>query len=219
MKLETETLRARVAEARDVSGRALLAERVSGGWWEGRLSSSALATATAVMALELAGCVPEKMLIGPGVEWLVRTQRGDGGWGDTPESLANLSTTLLVVAAYIWLEVLEWLRAEMLHHAAAQIDTRIAPAIFGKLFDAHLLRRGGLHASANQDWALLRSFMASPAMVAVLDAPFALVVVLILFFINPWLGFASICVAALLALESSRYVARALPPVAVVAPV
>ena len=108
--------------------------------------------------------------------------------------------TLLVVAAYIWLEVLEWLRSEMLHHAAAQIDTRIAPAIFGKLFDAHLLRRGGLHASANQDWALLRSFMASPAMVAVLDAPFALVVVLILFFINPWLGFASICVAALLAL-------------------
>ena len=55
MKLETETLRARVAEARDVSGRALLAERVSGGWGEGRLSSSALATATAVMALELAG--------------------------------------------------------------------------------------------------------------------------------------------------------------------
>ena len=108
--------------------------------------------------------------------------------------------TLLVVAAYIWLEVLEWLRSEMLHHAAAQMDTRIAPAIFGKLFDAHLLRRGGLHASANQDWALLRSFMASPAMVAVLDAPFALVVVLILFFINPWLGFASICVAALLAL-------------------
>ena len=99
MKLETETLRARVAEARDVSGRALLAERVSGGWWDGRLSSSALATATAVMALELAGGVPEKMLIGPGVEWLVRTQREDGGWGDTPESLANLSTTLLVVAA------------------------------------------------------------------------------------------------------------------------
>ena len=108
--------------------------------------------------------------------------------------------TLLVVAAYIWLEVLEWLRSEMLHHAAAQMDTRIAPAIFGKIFDAHLLRRGGVHASANQDWALLRSFMASPAMVAVLDAPFALVVVLILFFINPWLGFASICVAALLAL-------------------
>ena len=108
--------------------------------------------------------------------------------------------TLLVVAAYIWLEVLEWLRSEMLHQTAAQIDTHIAPALFGKLFDAHLLRRGGAHASVNQDWALLRSFMASPAMVAALDAPFALVVVLILFFINPWLGFASICVACFLAL-------------------
>ena len=108
--------------------------------------------------------------------------------------------TLLVVAAYIWLEVLEWLRSEMLRQTAAQMDTHIAPSLFGKLFDAHLLRRGGAHASANQDWALLRSFMASPAMVAALDAPFALVVVLILFFINPWLGFASICVACFLAL-------------------
>ena len=108
--------------------------------------------------------------------------------------------TLLVVAAYIWLEVLEWLRSQMLHQTAAQMDTHIAPSLFVKLFDAHLLRRGGAHASANQDWALLRSFMASPAMVAALDAPFALVVVLILFFINPWLGFASICVACFLAL-------------------
>jgi ATP-binding cassette subfamily C exporter for protease/lipase len=108
--------------------------------------------------------------------------------------------TLLVVAAYMWLEVLEWLRSEMLHQASAQMDRHIAPAIYEKLFNAHLLRLGVIHASANQERALLRSFIASPAMVAVLDAPFALVVVLILFFINPWLGFASICVAGLLAL-------------------
>ena len=108
--------------------------------------------------------------------------------------------TLLVIAAYIWLEVLEWLRYEMLHQAAAQMDTYVAPALFGKLFDAHLLRQSGVHVNANQDWALLRSFMASPAMVAALDAPFALGVVLILFFINPWLGFASVCVACLLTL-------------------
>lgn len=108
--------------------------------------------------------------------------------------------TLLVVAAYIWLEVLEWLRSQMLYQTAAQMDRHIAPALFKKLFDAYLLRRGGVHASANQDWALLRSFMASPAMLAALDAPFALLIVFILFFINPWLGFASIGVACFLAL-------------------
>ncbi len=108
--------------------------------------------------------------------------------------------TLLVIAAYIWLEVLEWLRSEMLRQTAAQLDSKIAPVLFGKLFDAHLLRQGTRHAGANQDWALLRSFLASPAMVAALDVPYALAVILILFLINPWLGFASVCVAALLAL-------------------
>jgi ATP-binding cassette subfamily C exporter for protease/lipase len=108
--------------------------------------------------------------------------------------------SLLVIAAYIWLEVLEWLRSEMLHQTAAQLDKDIAPALFGKLFDAHLLRRGGAHVSANQDWALLRSFIASQAMVAALDLPYALVVVLILFLIDPWLGLASICVACILIL-------------------
>jgi ATP-binding cassette subfamily C exporter for protease/lipase len=108
--------------------------------------------------------------------------------------------TLLVIAAYVWLEVLEWLRSEMLHQAAAQMDKEIAPVLFGKLFDAHLLRRSALYAGANQDWALLRSFLASPAMVAALDAPFALAVILILFLINPWLGLASVCVATLLTL-------------------
>ena len=108
--------------------------------------------------------------------------------------------TLLVIAAYIWLEVLEWLRTEMLQRTVAHLDANIAPALFGKLFDAHLLRQGGIHATANQDWALLRSFFASPAMVAALDLPYALAVILILLSINPWLGLASICVALLLAL-------------------
>ena len=71
------------------------------GWWEGRLSSSALSTATAVSALSLAA--PRRPqclhLADRGAAWLAATQNADGGWGDTPGSPSNLATTTLAVAA------------------------------------------------------------------------------------------------------------------------
>jgi len=69
------------------------------GYWEGELSSSALATATAVSALAAGGRDRYAPLRRRGGEWLRAHQNADGGWGDSPESPSNLSTTLLGVAA------------------------------------------------------------------------------------------------------------------------
>jgi squalene-hopene/tetraprenyl-beta-curcumene cyclase len=86
---------------------ALLAERVEGvegGFWEGRLSTSALSTATAVVALGLAaragrGSGRLGPLVDGGIGWLIGHQNDDGGWGDTPDSPSNISTTILCWAA------------------------------------------------------------------------------------------------------------------------
>ena len=81
----------------------LLAARTADGHWAGELSSSALSTATAVIALALVGRhAPRAALdahVRGGVAWLVRTQNRDGGWGDTPDSPGNVSTTALCWAA------------------------------------------------------------------------------------------------------------------------
>jgi squalene-hopene/tetraprenyl-beta-curcumene cyclase len=69
------------------------------GFWEGWLSSSALATATAVSALSLAADASDAARIGSGTAWLTEHQNADGGWGDTTDSPSNLATTLLAVAA------------------------------------------------------------------------------------------------------------------------
>jgi len=88
-----------LAAARD----HLLAWRTEAGNWEGRLASSALATATAAWALHVAerdrGPGPFSALVQPALDWLARHQRPDGGWGDTVLSQSNLSTTLLAWAA------------------------------------------------------------------------------------------------------------------------
>ncbi len=75
----------------------LLAERAADGCWRGHLSSSALATALATAALE-ADPAADTLALRAGRDWLVQHANADGGWGDSPESPSNLSTTALTWA-------------------------------------------------------------------------------------------------------------------------
>lgn len=87
----------------------LLSQRNNQGVWVGELSTSALSTATAVMALEIirreqssGRCNNSTNLssyIRNGLTWLSEHQNDDGGWGDTVKSVSNISTTMLVHAA------------------------------------------------------------------------------------------------------------------------
>jgi len=77
----------------------LLSLQGDGAWWEGHLSSSAVSTATATMALALAGDRADRRLVEDGAAWLARTQNTDGGWGDTPDSPSNIAATLLATCA------------------------------------------------------------------------------------------------------------------------
>ena len=83
----------------------LLAARNAAGHWEGELSSSALSTATAAIALDLAthtlprSVSADRRLAARGRAWLCSHQNADGGFGDTPASPSNLATTALAWAA------------------------------------------------------------------------------------------------------------------------
>ncbi len=84
----------------------LLSARNDAGHWEGELSSSALSTATAIVALDLVrrhgqGYEGERLaeLVRGGVDWLIANANDDGGFGDTAESPTNISTTTLAWAA------------------------------------------------------------------------------------------------------------------------
>ncbi|HOD83985.1 MAG TPA: prenyltransferase/squalene oxidase repeat-containing protein [Phycisphaerae bacterium] len=79
---------------------ALLEERVAGGHWEGELCSSALSTATAVVALAQVDREKYAAQIRAGLDWLAAHANDDGGWGDTTRSLSNISTTVLCWSAF-----------------------------------------------------------------------------------------------------------------------
>jgi squalene-hopene/tetraprenyl-beta-curcumene cyclase len=94
--IPADRLRAAYLVARD----ALLAERVPEGHWVGELSTSALSTATAIMALHLVNPFEHRERIDAGVKWLAGHQNADGGWGDTVKSFSNISTSMLCRAAF-----------------------------------------------------------------------------------------------------------------------
>ncbi len=114
--LSFQKVRSAYETARDV----LLERRGATGHWTGRLSDSALSTATAVSALSIywktrternatipADFADIPLRIKAGTDWLIAGQNQDGGWGDTPESPSNPSTTLLVKCAILLSKTVE----------------------------------------------------------------------------------------------------------------
>ena len=77
----------------------LLRLRGNDGFWHGHLSGSALSTAVAAVALHEVDASATRAAVGRALCWLAAHVNADGGWGDTPESPSNLSTTLLVWSA------------------------------------------------------------------------------------------------------------------------
>src|SRR5437588_5823518 len=110
---------------------ALLKERKPEGHWVGELSTSALSTSTAVMALYLVGKdapAPEREpLIAGGLAWLAVHQNSDGGWGDTTKSFSNISTTMLCRAAF-YLTGAAQSHPESVEHAEAWLFSRFGNA-------------------------------------------------------------------------------------------
>ncbi|MGD9496281.1 MAG: prenyltransferase/squalene oxidase repeat-containing protein, partial [Armatimonadota bacterium] len=88
----------RLDAAIDLARRHLLSLR-AGAYWEGHLSSSAVSTAVATLALAVAGDERDHTAVRRGTAWLVGDQNHDGGWGDTPDSPSNLAATLLAICA------------------------------------------------------------------------------------------------------------------------
>jgi len=101
------------------------------GVWTGELSSSALSTAlTLVALLKEPSCKDQTEA---SVAWLLAHQNKDGGWGDTPVSHTNLSTTLLVRSALR--AVTRARTSEGRRNALQQADAWVVQKIGGLSFD------------------------------------------------------------------------------------
>ncbi len=99
-----------------------------------------------------------------------------------------LMLTLMVVGVYALLEALEWVRRQVMHDAGIEFDKGLRARVFSAIYSARLLNLPVGGAQALKDLKNIREFLPSPALLAVVDAPLALLVLVLIFLMAPGLG-------------------------------
>jgi len=54
---------------------------------------------TSRVVLALRGCAPEEAALKRGIDWLVRSQNADGGWGGSTDSVSSIEETALAIGS------------------------------------------------------------------------------------------------------------------------
>lgn len=107
------------------------------------------------------------------------------------DELTLLMLTLLTLGLYVLMEALNWVREQIMHHAALGFDERLGSRIFNAVFEAGL-RTGRSQLHVLRDFRTFSDFLGSRALQAVLDAPFSLLYLLLVFLMHPALGAATV---------------------------
>jgi len=115
--------------------------------------------------------------------------------------------TLLIIVILIMMEALEWVRNRILKLGGLYFDRRLGERSFNAMFEANLRRLGSNNNQALNDLRNLRDFVSSPALLAFIDAPLAMIYLLLIFWISPqmgWLAVVGAVVQIVLAIFNER---------------
>ena len=108
--------------------------------------------------------------------------------------------TLLILGVYVVMELLEWARSEVMRAASVELDERMRSRIFHAIFDANLQRIPGGTQQPLNDFRQIREFLYSPVLLGLMESPVSVVMLVLLFLINPALGWTSIAFACVITL-------------------
>lgn len=95
---------------------------------------------------------------------------------------------LMVLGTYLVVELLDLARARQLYQVGVGMERKLRSRLFDNVFEANLRKMPGGTLQPFNDLKTLREFLSSPALTAVLDMPAAIICLVLLFVLSPWLG-------------------------------
>jgi ATP-binding cassette, subfamily C, bacterial exporter for protease/lipase len=99
---------------------------------------------------------------------------------------------VLVVGAYVVMELLEWARGQIMYAAGLALDRELGDRIFSAMFTANLRRIPGGTTQSMNDFRNLREFLHSPVVLAAMETPVSFVFLVLIFAISPVLGWVAL---------------------------
>ena len=105
--------------------------------------------------------------------------------------------TLAVLGTFVLMEVLEWARGQLMHQASLALDERLNGRIFNAIFEGNLKRLAIGGARPMNDFRTVREFINMPVLVACMEAPVSLVFLVLIFAVNPMLGWSAVAAAVI----------------------
>ena len=100
--------------------------------------------------------------------------------------------TVAVLGIFLVMEVLEWARSEVMRSAAQALDKHLHGRVFDALFTANVRQPAGTTTQPLLDLQKIGEFLYSPAALAIMEAPIALLMTVLLFLISPVLGWSAV---------------------------
>lgn len=100
--------------------------------------------------------------------------------------------TILVLGAYVVMELLDWSRTEILREAGRDLDRKLSNRVFNLVFEASLRRIPGGTTQPLTDLRTVRDFLHAPVLAALMEAPVSLVFLVLIFAMNPVLGWSAL---------------------------
>ena len=100
--------------------------------------------------------------------------------------------TLLVLGMFLLMELLEWARSEVMRAASVALDRQLGGRVFDAIFEANLRKLPGGTQQPMNDFRQVRDFLFSPVLLALMEAPTSLLMMVLLFLISPVLGWTAV---------------------------
>ena len=111
--------------------------------------------------------------------------------------LTLLFLTLIVILFFCMMAFAEWLRSRLLVRAGIKLDRELNTRVFNASFEAYLRRAHQNPTEAFSNLTNVRQFLTGNGIIALFDAPWTPIYILIVFLLHPLLGVISILFAAI----------------------
>ena len=134
----------------------------------------------------------------------------------TKSGVTLVSLTLLVIAVYIFWSALEWIRSRLMVRLSLRIDWDLSSEIFDASFRRYVGRKNVNVHQLLGDLTTLRQFLTGQGVLTLMDAPFAIVFIVIGGLFHPYLAVFAL-LASILMLLATYFTQKVTSPILKVA--